>query len=186
MPKEHLFLVGLLPNNILTAYEILHSFKNRRKGKNGSFALKLDMSKAYDRVEWDFIVGMMKNMGFAEKWVDLIYRCIFSVQYAVTVNGRLSEYFQPGRGLRQGDPLSPYLFFICTEGFSTILKLAKRDGLIKGARVCSGGSRVTHLLFFVDDSIIFGDTNEDGFRLVKGFIEAYEKASGQKINLENS
>lgn len=175
----------LITDNVLAAYEILHAFKNRRKGNKGFFTLKLDMSKAYDRVEWGFVTGMMRSMGFDEKWVELIYHCISSVHYAVTINGRLSEPFQPERGLRQGDPLSHCLFLICTEDFSTLLKLAKKDGLIQGARVCRGGPRVTHL-FFVDDSIIFGEANEDGCRIMKGFLDDYEKALGQKINLDKS
>ncbi|XP_012472286.1 uncharacterized protein LOC105789456 [Gossypium raimondii] len=91
----------LITDNVLAAYEILLTFKNRRKGKKGFFTLKLDMSKAYDRVEWGFVTGVMRSMGFDEKWVELINHCISSVSYVVTINGRLNELFQPKQGLRQ-------------------------------------------------------------------------------------
>lgn len=129
-PKGRLFLVGLLPIIFLRPMKLYTLSKTEGNGRR-AFALKLDMSKACDRVEWGFITSMMRSMGFDEKWVDLIYHCIFLVSYVVTVNRRLSEPFQPEHGLRQGDPLSPYLFLICTEGFSIILKLAKRDGLMQ-------------------------------------------------------
>ncbi|KAL4334864.1 hypothetical protein GQ457_07G036340 [Hibiscus cannabinus] len=174
-----------ISDNVLIAYEILHGLKQKRSGKEGTFALKLDMSKAYDRVEWDFVEGMMARLGFCDSWISIIKKCIRSVSYTVGANGTASDVFFPTRGLRQGDPLSPYLFLFCTEGFSTVLNNAKTSGVIKGARV--GRERLAiNRLFFADDSILFGEASDDGARRIQAIIEQYTSASGQQVNFDKS
>lgn len=108
------------------------------------------MSKAYDRVEWTFLKEMMLRLGFSRRWVDLIMTCISSVKYRIRVNGVLIEEFVPERGLRQGDPISRYLFLLCDERFSSLLHKASWrvpymvSGSVEGHRqypICS--SRMT-------------------------------------------
>jgi hypothetical protein len=104
----------LITNNALIAYECLHMIKNQ-KAKRPFFALKIDMMKAYDRVEWDYLYRCLYKLGFAQSWITVEMRCVTHVRYAVRVNGELTSPVIISRGIREGGPISPYLFLLCTE-----------------------------------------------------------------------
>ena len=82
------------------AFETLHYMKNHQSGKSGFIALKLDMSKAYDHVEWPYLEKIMSRMGFDDKWVTLIMECITSVSYSILINGEPTSMIRPSRGIR--------------------------------------------------------------------------------------
>ena len=98
--------------------------------KNGNMAMKLDMSKAYDRVEWNFLIKIMEMMGFHSKWIRWIYECVSTVSFSIMVNGEPRGHIVPSRELRQKDPLSPYLFLLCSEGRNGLINHAFREGKI--------------------------------------------------------
>lgn len=180
------FIPGrLITDNIMLAYEAHHFLKRKTQGKEGVVALKVDMSKAYDRVEWQFLKGVMLKMGFATKWVDLIMETVSSVKYHVLHEQRQFGPISPGRGLRQGDPLSPYLFLFVAEGLSALIDRQMRLNLLRGAFVARGAPSISHLLF-ADDCFLFFRANEPESLRMKWVLDVYSKASGQQINFDKS
>lgn len=175
----------LITDNIISAFEMMHAIKSNKKGKMGTMAIKLDMSKAYERVEWSFIEGMLTKLGFCSQWVNLVLKCISTVSYSIMLNGERTDFFYPTRGLRQGDPLSPYLFLICTEGLSALIKKAVCFGELRGVAVCPSAPIVTHLLF-ADDSLFFCSAEERYCREFARILTVYEESSGQQINMDKS
>lgn len=146
-------------------------------------AVKLDMSKAYDRFEWSFIEEIMIRMGFDLNWVRATMKCVSTVSYSVVINGHNGVKFSPTRGLRQGDRLSPFLFLLCGEGLSSLLKQATKRGTLKGVRFSRNGPEVSHLLF-VEDCILFGEATSRGANIFKDILDEYKIQSGQCVNFE--
>ena len=99
-------------------------------------AIKLDMSKAYDRVEWEYLEAMMHKLGFQDRWISLMMMCVTTVSYSVLINGEPKGSIVPTQGLRQGDPISPYLFLLCAEGLSAMLRKNENGGIPRGIAVC--------------------------------------------------
>ncbi|XP_074298185.1 secreted RxLR effector protein 78-like [Silene latifolia] len=140
-------------------------------------AMKLDMAKAYDRVEWEFLRRVLVTMGFDGNWIRRVIDCVTTVTFAVLINGSPTEEFCPARGLRQGDPLSPYLFIICAEALSNLMCRAVERSALHGLRVASSVPAVSHLLF-ADDSIFFVRATLGEADVINDILRRYEAASG--------
>lgn len=134
-------------------------------------------------------MGVLKEvvtrMGFDERWIGTIMRCISFVLYSVLSNGKVGERFHPSRGLRQGDPSSLFLFLICSEGLSSLMRLPLGQGFIRGAKASWLNPLVSHILF-VDDCILFGEATSQGTFTLKGILKEYESYFGQCVNFDKS
>ena len=175
----------LITGNVLVAFKLMHYLNHKLVGKEGYMAIKLDMSKAFDRVEWGFIKRVMEKLGFCSKWVSLIMQCITFVFYSVLVNGAAYENVIPSRGLRQGNPFSPILFLLCVEGLLAIIHEAARNHLLTSISISQNYPNITHL-FFANDSILFCKAKTEECQEFKQIFRRYEDASGQKINTDKS
>ena len=155
----------LITDNILIAFESSHHMKTNCIGKKGFMAMKLDMSKVYDRVKWVFLEWILLKLGFQESWVALIMECITTVSYSVLMNGEPKCMITPSRGLRQGDPLSLYLFLFYAKGLNALLRNVAIGGDIQGFSICRNGPKLTHLYFANDCLILCRSTLEECNRI---------------------
>lgn len=183
--NQSAFIPGrLITDNVLIAHELMHSL-NTKNLKNKFMAVKLDIAKAFDKVEWRFVDAVMEKMGFCERWRRWIMTCITTVTYSVLINGKQTRTIKPRRGLRQGDPISPYLYIICTEGLSRLIKQNIQKQMIHGFKASRSGPPVSHLLF-ADDSLVFCIATEEEARNMAQILSMYQRASGQEINYAKS
>jgi hypothetical protein len=169
----------------MIAMEVVHALKRRTRGQKGELALKIDISKAYDKVDWGFLRGMLVRLGFSDKWVRWMMMCVSTVNYLVLMNFDKVGPIHPRRGLRQGDPLSPYLFILATEGLTALIKQSLGRGDLHGIKTCRGAPLVSHLLF-AGDCFLFCRANIAEATHLMSLIDTYSAASGQEINLSKS
>ncbi|GMI90227.1 hypothetical protein HRI_002692000 [Hibiscus trionum] len=152
-----------------------------KTGQKSWMALKVDLEKAYDRLEWDFIVETLRALGLPDKFIGLVMSCVRSVETQVIWNGTISEAFKPSQGIRQGDPLSPYLFVLCMKRLSqAIYDRIEKNGWrsIKFSRSRPGLSHI----FFVDDLLIFVEANEPQLQVIRETLETFCRLSGHRIS----
>eukprot|EP00253_Pinus_taeda_P012674 PITA_12674 len=163
------------------AQEVMHSV--RQKNKKG-VVIKIDLSKAYDRINWLYLRLLLTHLGFKPAFISWIMGCISNVSYAILINGAATPFFKGQRGLRQGCPLSPLLFLLVVEGLSQLIHKAKREGKVKGIEVATN-LFISHLLF-VDDIFNFTNTEHIEIKELKSILDLFLKATGMQINHRKS
>lgn len=148
VPNRH------ITDNTILNHEIMHHL-NLKKGNVAYMALKIDMAKAYDRVEWNVLLQLLQLHGFSPHFCALIRECISTTSFSVLLNGAPFGLFNASRGIRQGDPLSPSLFIVLFDLLSRILSKAETEGQLHGIKVSATGPSISHLMY-ADDLVIYG------------------------------
>ena len=137
----------LISDNIIIAHKMIHSLRTNERTANEWMAIKTDMSKTYDRVEWNFLEVLMEKMGFDHVWVRWIMACVSTVSFSVLLNGNSHGFIRPERGIRQGDSLSPFLFILCAEALVCKLNNSEGSGKLHGIKLTEACPSIHHLLF---------------------------------------
>lgn len=169
-------------DGVIIAQEAIHSIQ---KNKKPSMLIKLDIKKAYDKVGWRFLCKCLEAFGFSKSWINLIFECISTPMVSILVNETPEGFFNISRGLRQGDPISPFLFIIMAKALGRTITTEKERGNIDGITITSQLDPTTHQ-HFVDDTLLYGSSSRKEERIFKKILETYTKASGQEINSNKS
>lgn len=172
-----------IAENVLLAQEIVRDINKRNKHHNVVF--KLDMTKAYDRVSWVYLIKVMRKFGFTERMIDMIWRLLSNNWYSILVNGQTHGFFASTRGLKQGDPLSPRLFIIAAEVLARGLYSLKEDKGFMGYGLPKWSEQINHLSY-ADDTILFCSAHRKSVQKMMKILKEYENVSGQLINLTKS
>ncbi|GKU91977.1 hypothetical protein SLEP1_g5773 [Rubroshorea leprosula] len=171
-------------DNIILVQEAIHSMR-RLKGKKGALAFKIDLHKAFDSVDWNYLREVLIDFNLPDQLVRLIMFSVTSLQLSVIWNGEELPYFQPKRGLRQGDPLSPYLFIMVMEKLSHMIMSRLQEHKWTPFRLSHGGLTLSHL-FFADDLMLFGKASITQIETIIDCLSEFARRSGLEINLGKS
>ena len=171
-------------DNVLVAQELFYAL-DRKKGKEGYMAIKVDLEKAYDRLEWCFIHKVLQAYHFPQNIIKVIMSCVNSTKISILFSGGALEAFNPSRGLRQGDPISPYLFILCMEYLGHLIDKKCMEGVWKPLKAFRENIGISHL-FFTDDLIIFAKVDEDSCEAISEVLDEFCEESGQKVSMEKS
>ncbi|XP_026396709.1 uncharacterized protein LOC113291387 [Papaver somniferum] len=179
-PQQAAYIKGRnIHEQVLLASEMVNEMKFKRRG--GNVGIKLDISQAYDLVSWDFLTKVLLKYGFSESWCEWL---IILSRISVLVNGGPCGFFFVGRGLRQGDPLSPILFVLMEDVLSRNISALVEIGEMQ-PMVMKNGIHPTHL-FFADDVFIFCNGGKKSLKNLFKLLDEYQAISGQIINKNKS
>lgn len=170
-------------DGILIANEVVDDASKRKKEL---LLFKVDFEKAYDSIDWSFLEEVMVKMGFPILWRKWIKECVGTATASVLVNGSLTNEFSLGRGLRQGDPLSPFLFLLVAEGFNVLMEAMVARRLFHGYCVGSHDPLMVSHLQFADDTLILCEKSWANIRALRATLLIFEELSGLKVNFSKS
>ena len=184
-PVQTAFVPGRrCTDNVLIAQELFHAL-DKKKGRMGFMAVKLDLEKAYDRLEWCFIHKVFQAFHFPPKISKLIMSYVSSSSTSILINGGALERFEPSRGIRHGDPLSSYLFILCMEYLGHLIKQKCVAGDWTPLKASKDNMGISYL-FFADDIILFSKADRRGCEAISEVLEKFCSESGQKISSDKS
>ncbi|GJR61917.1 RNA-directed DNA polymerase, eukaryota, reverse transcriptase zinc-binding domain protein [Tanacetum coccineum] len=178
--NQSAFIPGrLIQDNILLAQDLMHGYN--RSGGPKRVAFKIDIQKAYDTVSWDFMRNLLKLFGFHEKMVNWIMLCIKTVKFSININGESCGFFNGGRGLRQGDPMSPYLFTMVMEFFTLVIEKNVRNTPEFNYYFGCKSLKITYICF-ADDLMVFCHGDPCSVKVIKKSIEDFGNCSSLLLN----
>lgn len=181
--EQSAFLSGrLLSENVLLASEIVQGYN--RKYISPRSMLKVDLRKAFDSVRWDFLLSVLTALGLPPKFIGWIKECVCTPTFSISVNGHSDGFFKSSRGLRQGDPLSPYLFVLVMEVFSKLLHSRYDSGYISYHPKTST-LEISHLMF-ADDVMVFFDGSSSSLHGFYETLDDFAGWSGLRMNREKT
>ncbi|XP_072952512.1 uncharacterized protein [Typha angustifolia] len=182
-PEQAAFVAGRsIEDNTLAAQEVAHSMATDKSGQP-IMMIKMDMEKAYDRVSWSAVVEVLRRMGFPTRWCNWVQACIASPRFALLINGSPTTWITPRSGLRQGDPISPYLFIIVTQVLLGLINEKAAQGLLRGFRVRE--VQLSHLLYADDLLFMLEATPANAYSILES-LSQYERLTNQRVNYSKS
>ena len=167
-------------DNAIIVQELIHSM-SKKKGRSGIMAIEIDLEKAYDRLGWSFIRDTLKLFELPDSLIALIMSCVSTSTISVLFNRGALESFQPSRGVRQGDPFSPYLFILCMEVLGAMINEKCNEKLWNPIKASQGGLAFSNL-FFADDLVLFAKANRKNCVAVKEVIDTFCSLPSQKVS----
>ncbi|WZZ44961.1 hypothetical protein YC2023_041220 [Brassica napus] len=183
LPNQTAFVQGrLLVENTILASEIIHGYHKDRGPKR--ITLKVDIAKAFDTINWDFIFNLLQGLDIPHKYLVWLYPCVTTPSFMIGFNGTVQGYSRSKRGLRQGDPLFPYLFVMAMNCLSLLLDKAAEEGEFGYHHHCRE-SKLTHLCF-ADDLLIFCDGSAESVKNVLQVLHRFKSLSGLSVNISKT
>ena len=184
-PHQTSFVPGRhITENIVIAQEVIHSMR-KKTGAKGFMAIKVDLEKAYDRLNWEFINDTLCEAQIPPDLIQIIMACITLVKMLVLWNGEVTDEFLPSCGIRQGDPLSHYIFVLCIERLSHRIHNAVTTGKWKPIRLARNGIPLSHL-FFADYLLLLAEASIEQARILSAILDAYCYSSEAKVNINKT
>lgn len=183
VPNQTAFVRGrLLVENTSLAGELVNGYHKNKGPKR--ITIKVDIAKDFDTLSWDFLFSCLQGLNLPQLYISWLRACICNTNFTVGYNGSVHGYFKGTRGLRQGDPLSPYLFVIAMNFLSLMLNRAAQEMKFKYHLNCQS-SKLTHLCF-ADDLLIFIDGSLSSVQAVLQVLREFEERSGLEVSVQKS
>lgn len=171
-------------DNGIIVQELISYFR-RMKDKKENMVMKIDLEKGFDKIEWSFVKYTLHSFNFPPKIISIIMSCISTIGITILVNGSRTEFFEPSRGIRQDDPLSPYIFILCMECLSNTINNSIKMKYWKPVKIVRKGPALSHL-FFVDDLVLISKAELNSCKNIENTLQIFCDQSVQTINQAKS
>ena len=167
-------------DNVIITQELIHSL-SKKKGKTGYMAIKIDLEKAYNKIEWSFVREMLVRANFPPDLRNIIMSCVSTVSISILFNGEALNPIYPSKGIRRGDPLSPYLFILCMDFLGQLIEEKCNAKLWQPVKASQSGPAFSHL-FFADELLLFAKADYINCSTIRDVLDDFCSISGQTVS----